>query len=206
LQPAMSFGAPEIALIKDSWAVVQTLPAETVGGLLFKHIFEQADVSAMFSFGREPGFDPTPDAVAAHPGVQKHGAKVVSTVSVAIGMLTDVDALVPVLKDLGAKHAKYGVLAAHYPVVGGAFLKTLSVGLGDDKYTPAVAAAYTAMWGVVEATMLAGVEEAATKAKYGLFVPPSTPEMEVQVAAAQRSADDWYTNPNPAARAVPAPR
>ena len=123
----MGFGAPEIALITETWAAVQALPAQTVGGLLFKHIFEQADVSAMFSFGRVPGFDPSPDAVAANTGVQDHGAKVVATVTVAIGMLTDLDNLVPVLKDLGAKHAKYGVLAAHYPVVGGAFLKTLSI-------------------------------------------------------------------------------
>jgi hemoglobin-like flavoprotein len=88
-------------------------------------------VSALFSFGREPGFDPSPDAVAANADVQKHGAKVVTTVGVAIDMLTTLDDLVPVLKDLGAKHAKYGVLAAHYPVVGKAFLKTLSVGLSD---------------------------------------------------------------------------
>ena len=68
--------------------------------------------------------------------------------------------LVPVLKGLGARHAKYGVEAAHYPVVGSAFLKTLSVGLGD-AYTEEVAAAYTAMWTVVADTMQAGAAEAA---------------------------------------------
>ena len=120
----MPFGKPEIELIKETWAAVQTLPAEVVGGLLFKHIFEQADVSAMFSFGRQPGFDPSPDAVAENLAVKAHGAKVVATVTAAVGLLTDLEKLVPVLKDLGAKHAKYGVLEAHYPVVGGAFLKT----------------------------------------------------------------------------------
>ena len=149
----------QVALIQETWAAVQTLPATTVGGLLFKHIFEQADVSTLFSFGRKPGFDPSPEAVATNPDVQAHGAKVVGTVTVAVSMLTKLGELVPVLKDLGAKHAKYGVAAAHYPVVGGAFLKTLGVGLGE-AYTPAVAAAYTTMWGIVEATMLAGVAEA----------------------------------------------
>ena len=109
---APAFGAPEIALIQETWATVQTLPAETVGGLLFKHIFEQADVSALFPFGRKPGFDASPDAVAANADVQKHGAKVVGTVSVAVSMLKDLPNLVPVLKDLGAKHAKYGVVGA----------------------------------------------------------------------------------------------
>jgi len=195
----MGFGATEIALIQETWAVVRTLPAETVGGLLFKHIFEQADVSALFSFGREPGFDPSPDAVAANADVQKHGAKVVTTVGVAIDMLTTLDDLVPVLKDLGAKHAKYGVLAAHYPVVGKAFLKTLSVGLSD-AYKPEVAAAYEAMWGVVEATMLAGDREAA--AAWGNYTKPPTTELEALTKASQKSADEWYTAPEPMERAV----
>lgn len=112
---------------------------------------------------------------------------VVKTVGVAISMLTKLNDLVPVLKDLGKRHTKYvrqpetacvpnclpspapsfcqrhpdgscspvsqGVVAAHYPIVGGAFLKTLSVGLGP-AYTPEVAACFTAMWGVVESTML----------------------------------------------------
>jgi len=196
----MAFGEPEIQLIKDSWATVETLPAETVGGLLFKHIFEQADVSALFSFGRKPGFNADPAAVADNPDVKTHGAKVVGTVAVAISMLTTLDKLVPVLKDLGAKHAKYGVTAAHYPVVGGAFLKTLSVGLGD-AYTPEVAAAYTAMWGIVEATMLSGVKEAeGTKASWGNYAVPATREMEALTVASQEAGMDWYTNPVAAER------
>ena len=156
--------ASDVRIIKETWAIVGTLPTETVGGLLFKHIFEQADVSSLFPFGRKPGFNPNPDAVAANPDVMKHGATVVKTVTTAIGLLTDLPSLVPVLKDLGAKHAKYGVVAAHYPVVGAAFLKTLQVGLGK-LYTVEVREAFTSMWGVVEATMLAGVVEAEAAAK-----------------------------------------
>ena len=102
----MPFGAPEIKVVKETWEVVKTLPAETVGGLLFKHIFEQADVSALFSFGRVEGFDPNPEAVAANPAVMKHGGKVVGTVSVAVSMLDDLPKLVPVLKDLGVRRAR----------------------------------------------------------------------------------------------------
>jgi len=185
----------EVELIQASWATVSALPATTVGGLLFKHIFEQADVSALFSFGRKPGFDPSPDAVAANPNVQAHGEKVVSTVGVAVSMLSKLGELVPVLKDLGAKHTKYGVAAAHYPVVGSAFLKTLSVGLGES-YTPAVAEAYTKMWGVVEATMLAGVAEAAAAeraASWGCYVSP-TAEKEAETRAAQASAMGYFAS------------
>ena len=142
----------QIALIKKTWRIVETLPAEVVGVLLFKHIFEAApQAAALFSFGRVAGFDPSADH-SSNPSVVKHGAGVVRTVGVAVGMLTDLDALVPVLKGLGQRHTGYGVVAAHYPIVGGAFLKTLQVGLGP-AYTPEVAACFSAMWGVVESTM-----------------------------------------------------
>ena len=159
----------------------------------------EADVSKLFSFGREAGFDPSPDSVASNPDVMKHGAKVVTLVGTAISLLTDLTTLVPVLKDLGAKHAKYGVIEAHYPVVGGAFLKTLSVGLGDG-YTPEVAAAYTAMWGIVQSTMLAGVAEAAEKDWFQNYAAADSTEQEAATKASQSSSLDWYTNPNPATR------
>ena len=41
----------QIALIKKTWRIVETLPAEVVGVLLFKHIFEAApQAAALFSF------------------------------------------------------------------------------------------------------------------------------------------------------------
>ena len=126
-------------------------------------------------------------------------AVVVDDGAVAIGMLNDLPELVPVLKDLGAKHAKYGVVAAHYPVVGGAFIKTLQVGLGD-KCTEEVAAAYTAMWGIVEATMLQGVQEAEVKRWGGYSIPPPTSDLEKMTVKSQVSAMDWWTNPDAAAR------
>ena len=131
------------------------LPSCTQGVLLFKHIFEAApQAAALFSFGKVEGFDVTADH-SRNPALVKHAVGVVKTVGVAVGMLKDLEKLVPVLKDLGARHTKYGVLAAHYPIVGAAFLKTLKVGLGD-AYTAEVEGAFTEMWGVVESTMLSG--------------------------------------------------
>ena len=82
--------------------------------------------------------------------------------------------------------------------MGGAFLKTLQVGLGD-AYTPEVAAAFTAMWGVVEATMLEGVKEAEAS-KWGNYAKPESAEMEKAVEASISSARDWWQNPAPATR------
>ena len=135
------------------------LGSEAVGVLLFKNIFEAAPAAAgLFPFGRVDGFDPAGD-LASNPALVKHAAGVVDTVSAAVGLLDDLPTLGPILVDLGAKHFTYKVEAVHYPIVGGAFLKTLEMGLGD-AYTPEIAAAYTAMWGVVETTMLSAESSA----------------------------------------------
>jgi hemoglobin-like flavoprotein len=50
----------------------------------------------------------------------------------------------------------------HYDVVGAALLKTLSQGLGDD-FTPAVREAWTGVYGLVAATMMAAAREASAE-------------------------------------------
>jgi hemoglobin-like flavoprotein len=94
----------------------------------------------------------------ADPKFKKHASGVIATVNVAIGMLgPNLDDLVVVLKDLGKKHVRYGVLEAHYPVVGGALIGTLTDALGE-AFTPEVKAAWEEIWGVISSTMIAGAE------------------------------------------------
>uniref|UniRef100_A0A7S1XPT0 Globin domain-containing protein n=1 Tax=Phaeomonas parva TaxID=124430 RepID=A0A7S1XPT0_9STRA len=115
-------------------------------------------------FGKEADIDVANDRESVAPWLRQnqkaatHVTGVIDKVAVAIGMLGDLDNLAPVLLTLGAKHATFGVTEAHFPVVGGAFLRTLEQGLGD-VFTPDVKAAYTAMWGVVTSTMLAGAAQ-----------------------------------------------
>jgi len=153
-----SLSTKQIALIRSTWASVGALGSDKVGVLLFQNIFAAAPQAAgLFSFGRVEGFDPAAD-LASNADLVKHATGVVDTVTAAVGLLDDLDTLGPVLIDLGGRHYTYNVEALHYPIVGGAFLKTLEMGLGDS-YTPEVADAYTAMWGVVEATMLSAKKE-----------------------------------------------
>merc|ERR1712216_85083 len=104
----------------------------------------------MFKFHKEPGFDLK--NLGASKGLKEHSIGVVETVTTAVNMLTDLEKLVPVLVDLGKRHEKYGVVAAYYDVVGGAFLATLEQGLGDG-YTDEVKEVFTKMWGVVATVM-----------------------------------------------------
>jgi len=89
---------------------------------------------------------------------QKH--KLLAMLATAVGALDDLDALIPRVKALGARHAAYAATAGHYEVVGQAFLWTLARGLGES-FTPDVRAAWTKTYNVLAATMQAGAAEAA---------------------------------------------
>ena len=125
--PVMSLTDKQVNLIRSTWAGVSELGLDAVGVLvpprarpapslvhtlsrsafpcerpqLFTNIFQAAPgAAALFSFGREPGFDPAGD-LASNPALVKHGAGVVETVGAAVSLLDDLDTLGPVLVDLG---------------------------------------------------------------------------------------------------------
>ena len=70
--------------------------------------------------------------------------------------LRNLDAIVPALQNLGARHARYGVLPEHYPVVGSALLEAMAT-VGGDEWEPAYTAAWTGAYRVVQDAMLSGV-------------------------------------------------
>ena len=77
--------------------------------------------------------------------------------------LRDLDSIVPKLRDLGARHVRYGAQPEHYPVVGEVLIGSMAQVAGE-AWTPEFEAAWTAAFGVVASVMLegaAGVEDAA---------------------------------------------
>ena len=77
----------------------------------------------------------------------------------AVKGLTDLDALVPVVRKLGARHVQYGVRDEHYATVGSALLWTLEQGLAE-QFTPAVRDAWVAAYELLAGTMQAGALQA----------------------------------------------
>src|SRR4030095_11499050 len=57
-------------------------------------------------------------------------AKLAHTLGVAVASLDRLDTLAPTLRELGRRHAGYGVQDRHYDIVGEALLWTLAQGLG----------------------------------------------------------------------------
>jgi NAD(P)H-flavin reductase/hemoglobin-like flavoprotein len=70
----------------------------------------------------------------------------------------DLDALVPILQELGRDHRKFGTLAAHYPAVGASLLATLEH--FDDEWTPELAKSWAEAYDVVATVMIQAAEEA----------------------------------------------
>jgi hemoglobin-like flavoprotein len=77
----------------------------------------------------------------------------------AVNGLTNLEALVPVVRQLGARHVNYGVQDEHYATVGSALIWTLGEGLGE-KFNPATRDAWTAAYGLLSSVMLLGAIEA----------------------------------------------
>lgn len=87
---------------------------------LFENIFEIAPGALeLFSFKDEWGKG---DSEA----VNEHALGVVNMITKAAGRLEDSSTLVPILRKLGKKHFEYGILPAHYDVVGEALVKTIT--------------------------------------------------------------------------------
>lgn len=63
----------------------------------------------------------------------RHASTVIKMVTAAVWLLEqgEMEKLIAVLKDLGARHVTYNVLPEHYPIVGEALITTLSQALGD---------------------------------------------------------------------------
>ena len=72
----------------------------------------------------------------------EQGRKLMAMIGTAVANLRNLEAIVPVVQDLGRRHAGYGAQPAHYDTVAVALLWTLGQGLGD-AFTPPVQAAWT---------------------------------------------------------------
>ncbi|WP_213953704.1 globin family protein [Variovorax sp. dw_954] len=135
--------AHQVQLVRDSFALVRPI-APQAAALFYGHLF-----------------DADPSLRALFRGDMVHqGERLMTMIGSAVGLLGKPDVLMPVLRNLGARHVGYGVVDAHYATVGGALLLTLEQGLGD-AFTPEVREAWTAMYGIVSRTMIEASREPA---------------------------------------------
>lgn len=126
-----------ISLVQSSWAKVLPI-APQAAALFYQNLFT-ADPSLQALF---------------KGNMEEQGKKLMQMIGAAVGKLHDLDTLVPILQNLGQRHAGYGVQDSHYQTVGGALLKTLEQGLGDG-FTADVKSAWTEVYTIISSTMIA---------------------------------------------------
>ncbi|HTB58086.1 MAG TPA: globin family protein [Polyangia bacterium] len=131
------------SLVKETFAQVVPI-ADTAAGLFYGRLFDM-DPSLRSLFRTDLG---------------EQGKKLMQMLGFCVAKLDLLDELVPAVKELGRKHAGYGVEEEDYLTVGGALLWTLEQGLGA-AFTPEVKAAWTAVYELLAATMLEGAKSAA---------------------------------------------
>jgi hemoglobin-like flavoprotein len=85
--------------------------------------------------------------------MESQGERFMDMIRAAVAGLDDLKALLPVIRQLGARHRKYGVETSHYGAFTEALIWTLEQGL-TDAFTPEIRTAWTNVYGVLAETMI----------------------------------------------------
>lgn len=125
----------QIVLVQNSFAVVAPI-ADDAAALFYRRLFE---------------IDPTLKAMFKSDMAEQR-RHLMQMLSAAVKGLNHIERLIPVVEDLGRRHANYGVEEHHYDTVGNALLWTLEKGLGA-AFTPDVREAWATVYGLLASTM-----------------------------------------------------
>jgi hemoglobin-like flavoprotein len=130
----MSLTSQQIALVQSTFRTVEPM-GETAAEIFYKRLFEIEPATAALFNG----------------DMKQQGRKFMQVLAVAVGGLSNMPTIMPMVQQLGLRHAGYGVRAQHFDSVREALLWTLALVL-QDAYTDEVRSAWLTAY-----AMLAGV-------------------------------------------------
>ena len=129
--------APEqIDLVRSTWTYVAPI-AEQAATLFYAKLFE---------------LDPAIKPMFAQSNLKVQKRKLMQTIGIAVKHLHRLEEIVPLVRDLGKRHAGYGVQDRHYDTVGEALLWALEQGLGQ-RFTSDARDAWARTYTVLADTM-----------------------------------------------------
>ena len=122
----------------------------------FEKVEKISDTAAELFYGKL--FEIAPEVQPLFKGdMKEQGKKLMTMIGIAVKGLTNLEALVPAVQQLGERHKGYGVKPEHFTVVGEALLWTLEQGLGDD-WNEDLKTAWATTYGVLADTMIDAME------------------------------------------------
>jgi nitric oxide dioxygenase len=126
-------------LVIESWEALSPNGA-AVGANFYRRLFE---------------IDPGLQALFSQVTMEDQVRKLVTMLDLVVHSLDLPERLVPVLKQLGERHAKYGVHDEHYGKVGTALVGAIEEELGD-RFTPDVRSAWNEAYVLISSLMRRG--------------------------------------------------
>lgn len=130
----------EITLVQDS----------------FQQVVPIADKAAEIFYAKLFELDPSLKALFKG-NMSEQGQKLMTMIGTAVAGLTNLEAIVPAVQDLGKRHKGYNVPKESYATVGAALIDTLSVGLGD-AFTVEVKEAWVKVYTLLSEVMIEASE------------------------------------------------
>jgi nitric oxide dioxygenase len=129
----------QIVLVEDTLA---SLDVDALAGDFYRRaLADDEALSAMFT---------------SDPAVQR--VRFAAELTQIVRSIRTLDTFASTTLALGARHARYGVRAAHYGVMGAALLAALAAALGD-AWTDEVEEAWTLAYNLTAETMMMGAAE-----------------------------------------------
>lgn len=135
--------AAQKTLVQNSFATIATI-ADDAASLFYVKLFEL-----------DPSLRPM-----FRGDMAEQRKKLMQMITAAVKGLDRLEQLVPVVQDLGRRHARYGVADSHYDTVGAALLWTLEMGLGKT-FTSEMKEAWTDVYRLLATTMKDAARQAA---------------------------------------------
>jgi hemoglobin-like flavoprotein len=131
----------QIEVVQASFTKVAPI-AETAAGLFYARLFE-LDPQLKHLFKGD---------------MKRQGMMLMSMIATAVRGLSNTEALLPMVKNLGRRHVGYGVKDSHYAIVGQALIETLEKGLGKD-FDAQTREAWLGAYSLLSSVMKSGAAE-----------------------------------------------
>ena len=126
----------QLNLVQDSLAVIQPL-ADQIAKSFYKHLFEIAPQTKKLFTG----------------DMTRQGTMLMTSLSLAVNGLSDMENTLPSVQALGERHYSYGVKPEYYQAAVESFIWSLEHHLGD-QFTPELKESWTIAFQSLADTML----------------------------------------------------
>jgi nitric oxide dioxygenase len=129
----------------------------------FDHVAQRGDELVDVFYERLFAVAPSVRPLFAHTDLKRQKGMLLAALVLLRRSLRDLESVTPKLRDLGARHVRYGALPEHYPVVGEVLIASMAE-IAGDAWTVEYELAWTEAFAVVSGAMLDGADGVASVA------------------------------------------